>query len=377
MSLSNHESDKVSSATQTRVNVVSHRGGYARNWPLLPGNGGRADSQGGRESEKSCEECGLLLLVLGEKERTRELLLGKATSSTHPKLKQLQKRRIRRDLALKGAISRIKLQKKRLPRRREDKDWKVWLVISITIRTRPVNKSEKLSYRIRQTSSLRMNAYDPKKQGAKPLTTGSPWGWYICTVSYSPNHAAFITLPAAGLSFVSIYCFIYISSRMTILQSVKHVVYTHLCVNFSAYLMPNGELVPQHQLKTADDGNKIRTDILVIVVPLRLTLSPVYSSKFLGLCSLPGCRFKDIRRNLQKDIEELKNYGTQDIFVLCTRGELFKYRVPNLIDAYQQHGICVHHYPVPDGDTPDIANCCKILEELKNCLESNRKTIIQ
>ncbi|XP_064919237.1 cyclin-dependent kinase inhibitor 3 isoform X2 [Columba livia] len=107
-----------------------------------------------------------------------------------------------------------------------------------------------------------------------------------------------------------------------------------------------------------------------------LTLSPVYSSKFLGLCSLPGCRFKDIRRNLQKDIEELKNYGTQDIFVLCTRGELFKYRVPNLIDAYQQHGICVHHYPVPDGDTPDIANCCKILEELKNCLESNRKTII-
>ncbi|XP_065694934.1 cyclin-dependent kinase inhibitor 3 isoform X2 [Patagioenas fasciata] len=107
-----------------------------------------------------------------------------------------------------------------------------------------------------------------------------------------------------------------------------------------------------------------------------LTLSPVYSSKFLGLCSLPGCRFKDIRRNLQKDIEELKNYGTQDIFVLCTRGELLKYRVPNLIDAYEQHGICVHHYPIPDGDTPDIASCCKILEELKNCLESNRKTII-
>ncbi|KAK4821860.1 hypothetical protein QYF61_004337 [Mycteria americana] len=145
----------------------------------------------------------------------------------------------------------------------------------------------------------------------------------------------------------------------------------------------------------------------------RLSLSPVYSSEFLGLCSLPGCRFKDVRRNLQKDIgessgqcisashfrvtgennmqldkllfickclnllaEELKNYGTQDIFVLCTRGELFKYRVPNLIDTYQQHGICVHHYPIPDGDAPDIAMCCKILEELRSCLESNRKTII-
>ncbi|XP_072720710.1 cyclin-dependent kinase inhibitor 3 isoform X2 [Ciconia boyciana] len=107
-----------------------------------------------------------------------------------------------------------------------------------------------------------------------------------------------------------------------------------------------------------------------------LSLSPVYSSEFLGLCSLPGCRFKDVRRNLQKDIEELKNYGTQDIVVLCTRGELFKYRVPNLIDTYQQHGICVHHYPIPDGDAPDIAMCSKILEELRSCLESNRKTII-
>ncbi|NXT75748.1 CDKN3 inhibitor, partial [Zapornia atra] len=107
-----------------------------------------------------------------------------------------------------------------------------------------------------------------------------------------------------------------------------------------------------------------------------LSLSPVYSYEILGLCSLPGCRFKDIRRNLQKDIEELKNYGTQDIFVLCTRGELLKYRVPNLIDAYQQHGICVHHYPIPDGDAPDIAKCCNILEELRSCLESSRKTII-
>ncbi|NXY70547.1 CDKN3 inhibitor, partial [Glareola pratincola] len=88
-----------------------------------------------------------------------------------------------------------------------------------------------------------------------------------------------------------------------------------------------------------------------------------------------GCRFKDVRRNLQKDIEELKSYGTQDIFVLCTRGELLKYRVPNLIDTYRQHGICVHHYPIPDGDAPDIAKCCNILEELRSCLESNRKTI--
>ncbi|NXQ88770.1 CDKN3 inhibitor, partial [Nyctibius grandis] len=89
-----------------------------------------------------------------------------------------------------------------------------------------------------------------------------------------------------------------------------------------------------------------------------------------------GCRFKDVRRNLQRDIGELKNYGTQDIFVLCTRGELSKYRVPNLIDTYQQHGICVHHHPIIDGNVPDIAKCCRILEELRCCLDSNRRTII-
>lgn len=55
-SLSNYESDKMSSATQTRVNVVTRREGYARNWPLLPGNRGRAESHGGRERRESCEE---------------------------------------------------------------------------------------------------------------------------------------------------------------------------------------------------------------------------------------------------------------------------------------------------------------------------------
>uniref|UniRef100_A0A8B9UG64 protein-tyrosine-phosphatase n=1 Tax=Anas zonorhyncha TaxID=75864 RepID=A0A8B9UG64_9AVES len=79
-----------------------------------------------------------------------------------------------------------------------------------------------------------------------------------------------------------------------------------------------------------------------------------------------GCTFKDVRRNLQQDIDELKNYGTQDGFVLCTRGELLKYRVPNLIDAYQQHGICVH------GDAPDIAECCRILEELRSWVSAVR-----
>lgn len=75
--------------------------------------------------------------------------------------------------------------------------------------------------------------------------------------------------------------------------------------------------------------------------------------------------------------EELKSYGIQDIFVFCTRGELSKYRVPNLLDLYHQYGFITHHHPIPDGGTPDIASCCEIMEELAICLKNNRKTLIQ
>uniref|UniRef100_A0A8C6VMY9 Cyclin-dependent kinase inhibitor 3 n=1 Tax=Naja naja TaxID=35670 RepID=A0A8C6VMY9_NAJNA len=89
-----------------------------------------------------------------------------------------------------------------------------------------------------------------------------------------------------------------------------------------------------------------------------------------------GCRFKNIKRNLQKDIDELKSHGVLDVFVLCTKGELTKYRVPHLMETYQNYGITVHHHPIPDGGTPDIARCCVILNELRNCLESKRKATI-
>ncbi|XP_020938967.1 cyclin-dependent kinase inhibitor 3 isoform X7 [Sus scrofa] len=92
-----------------------------------------------------------------------------------------------------------------------------------------------------------------------------------------------------------------------------------------------------------------------------LPLSRVNCSQFLGLCALP---------------EELKSCGIQDVFVFCTRGELSKYRVPNLLDLYHQYGIITHHHPIPDGGAPDIASCCEIMEELEICLQNNRKTLI-
>uniref|UniRef100_H9GNC7 Cyclin-dependent kinase inhibitor 3 n=1 Tax=Anolis carolinensis TaxID=28377 RepID=H9GNC7_ANOCA len=102
-----------------------------------------------------------------------------------------------------------------------------------------------------------------------------------------------------------------------------------------------------------------------------LALSPVYS-QFLGICALPGMCLK----NYIIFAEELKSYGVQEIFVLCTRGELSKCRVPNLLAAYQDHGFIVHHHPIPDGEAPDFAQCSVILNELRSSLEYNRKTLI-
>ncbi|XP_029586807.1 cyclin-dependent kinase inhibitor 3 isoform X2 [Salmo trutta] len=107
-----------------------------------------------------------------------------------------------------------------------------------------------------------------------------------------------------------------------------------------------------------------------------LPLSIVDCSLFLGICPLPGCKFKDIRRNLLRDVGELQNQGVQDVFVFCTRGELHKYRVPSLLETYRQQGLVVHHLPFPDGGTPELQQCCQILEGLQANLHNNRKTVI-
>ncbi|KAL0969422.1 hypothetical protein UPYG_G00227200 [Umbra pygmaea] len=107
-----------------------------------------------------------------------------------------------------------------------------------------------------------------------------------------------------------------------------------------------------------------------------LPLSVVGCSQFLGICPLPGCKFKDIRRNLQRDIDELQTQGVQDVFVFCTRGELHKYRVPGLLEMYCQHGFQVHHLPFPDGGTPELEQCCQILEGLQANIRDDRTTVI-
>ncbi|XP_040055216.1 cyclin-dependent kinase inhibitor 3 [Gasterosteus aculeatus] len=107
-----------------------------------------------------------------------------------------------------------------------------------------------------------------------------------------------------------------------------------------------------------------------------LPLSMVECSQFLGICALPGCKYKDTRRSLERDVEELQNQGVQEVFIFCTRGELNKYRVPSLLEVYRQRGFAVHHTPFPDGDAPELEQCCQILDELQVSLQNNRRTVI-
>ncbi|KAM4013368.1 cyclin-dependent kinase inhibitor 3 isoform 3-T3 [Anomaloglossus baeobatrachus] len=107
-----------------------------------------------------------------------------------------------------------------------------------------------------------------------------------------------------------------------------------------------------------------------------LSLEPVNNAYVLGISCLPGCKFKNIQRNLVQDVEEIKRLGIQDVFLFCTTSELWYYRAPALIDEYRKQGFEVHHYPFLDGEVPDLHSCHQILEDLHTCIDNTRKTLI-
>ncbi|KAM5130017.1 cyclin-dependent kinase inhibitor 3 isoform 2-T2 [Mantella aurantiaca] len=107
-----------------------------------------------------------------------------------------------------------------------------------------------------------------------------------------------------------------------------------------------------------------------------LSLEPVHYATAIGICALPGCKFKNIRRNLQQNLETVRGMGVQDVFAFCTVAELRKYRVPTLFQEYSKRDLVVHHYPFLDGDIPQPDACRAILDDLRACLDNNRRTLI-
>ncbi|KAH9519032.1 Cyclin-dependent kinase inhibitor 3 [Bulinus truncatus] len=96
----------------------------------------------------------------------------------------------------------------------------------------------------------------------------------------------------------------------------------------------------------------------------------------IGISGLPGCCFKDTWRNIDHDIECLKQYEVEDIFCLCTKGDFHRYRTQDILDKYRETGFTVHHYPIEDGQVPSFSEIVQIIEDLRLCLKAQKKTII-
>ncbi|KAL5008993.1 hypothetical protein ScPMuIL_014574 [Solemya velum] len=107
-----------------------------------------------------------------------------------------------------------------------------------------------------------------------------------------------------------------------------------------------------------------------------LDLSDVNCDEKLGICGLPGCRFKDTWRSLKHDLSCMKNSGVEDVFCLCSNGELNKYRVPRLLQEYGDADIDVHRYSFPDGEVPSMGLLMKMLEDIRTNLMKPKKTVV-
>jgi len=75
----------------------------------------------------------------------------------------------------------------------------------------------------------------------------------------------------------------------------------------------------------------------------------------LALSALPGCRFREQRRNLEEDVEVIAKTGITDVMVLMQAAEFRKYRVPGLLEEYSKQGLEVHHISMEDGCVPGFS----------------------
>ena len=113
--------------------------------------------------------------------------------------------------------------------------------------------------------------------------------------------------------------------------------------------------------------------------PLRLDFINLYR---LGLCdclalsSLPGCRFRDVQRHLQDDIQTILDKGITDIMVLMQTSEFRKYRVPQLLEEYTKHGLTVHHHVLEDGTVPSLHQLFHCIKSMKSVISAGGRLLV-
>lgn len=96
----------------------------------------------------------------------------------------------------------------------------------------------------------------------------------------------------------------------------------------------------------------------------------------LALSSLPGCRFREHKRNLRHDVATIVSKGVTDVLILLTHAELRKYRTPTLLTEFDKNGLTVHHYTLEDGAVPSLEVLVDIVTNLENLVINNHTVLI-
>jgi protein-tyrosine phosphatase/nicotinamidase-related amidase len=114
---------------------------------------------------------------------------------------------------------------------------------------------------------------------------------------------------------------------------------------------------------------------LVLSQRLRVDYIPLNNVKGkLGLTILPGR--KDRGRNLQKDLQNLKEENVTKIISLITEHEYLEYGVSNLKQDYINAGFSFISYPMVDQGIPDVTTLPSILQTMDKELEQGGNVVL-
>jgi len=96
----------------------------------------------------------------------------------------------------------------------------------------------------------------------------------------------------------------------------------------------------------------------------------------LALGALPGCRFREHRRNLQEDLNTIEKKGITDVMVLMKDYEFRKYRVPFILEEYTKFGLAVHHHPMEDGCVPTLTDLFSAISNVRRIISTGGRLLI-
>lgn len=96
----------------------------------------------------------------------------------------------------------------------------------------------------------------------------------------------------------------------------------------------------------------------------------------LALSSLPGCRFREHKRDLQQDLGVVLSQGVTDVMVLMEESEFRRYRVPSLLAEFTRLGVTVHHRPIQDGGVPSMAELLSAVSTLSSLVTRRRRVLV-